>query len=98
MLGGALQSWYQSGFPAFQFHNLPTRATVISMDPRRVDDDRDAAYTFYGMHPLIFDGTHQTVSLAAWLYDMEMIFRVCHIEAHLQVPLASRCLARDARL
>ncbi|GMN62430.1 hypothetical protein TIFTF001_031508 [Ficus carica] len=30
MLGGSLQSWYQSGFPAFQFHNLPASATVIS--------------------------------------------------------------------
>ena len=68
------------------------------MDPRRVDDDRDAAYTFYGMQALVFDGTRQTVSLAAWLYVTEMIFRICHIEAHLQVPLASRCLARDARL
>ncbi|GMN60055.1 hypothetical protein TIFTF001_029143 [Ficus carica] len=67
------------------------------MDPRQVDD-RDAAYTFYGMQPLIFNGTRQTVSLAAWLYDMEMIFRIYHIKAYLQVPLASRCLARDARL
>ncbi|GMN20109.1 hypothetical protein TIFTF001_050988, partial [Ficus carica] len=29
---------------------------------------------------------------------MEMIFRICHIEAYLQVPLASQCLPRDARL
>ncbi|GMN59388.1 hypothetical protein TIFTF001_028467 [Ficus carica] len=28
-IGGSLQSWYQSGFPAFQVHNLPTSATVI---------------------------------------------------------------------
>ncbi|GMN67350.1 hypothetical protein TIFTF001_036406 [Ficus carica] len=68
------------------------------MDPTRVDDDRDATYTFYGMQPLVFDGTHYTVSLAGWLYDMEMIFQICHIEAYLQVPLASRCLAREARL
>ncbi|GMN54027.1 hypothetical protein TIFTF001_023159 [Ficus carica] len=68
------------------------------MDPRRVDDDHDAAYTFYGMQPLVFDGTRYTVSLVGWLYDMEMIFRICHIEAFLQVPLASRCLKRDARL
>ncbi|GMN66027.1 hypothetical protein TIFTF001_035091 [Ficus carica] len=63
-----------------------------------MDEDRDAAFAFYGMQPLIFDGTRQTVSLAGWLYDMEMIFRTCHIEARLQVLLASRCLAGDARL
>ncbi|GMN36777.1 hypothetical protein TIFTF001_042506 [Ficus carica] len=28
-VGGSLQNWYQSGFPAFQFHNLPASATVI---------------------------------------------------------------------
>ncbi|GMN18990.1 hypothetical protein TIFTF001_042795 [Ficus carica] len=35
---------------------------------------------------------------SAWLYDMERIFRIFHIEAYLQVSLASRCLTRDARL
>ncbi|GMN34066.1 hypothetical protein TIFTF001_044866 [Ficus carica] len=68
------------------------------MDPDRVEEDRDAAASFYESHPLIFDGTRRTVSLAAWLYDMELIFRICHIEARLQVSLASRCLAADARL
>lgn len=29
---------------------------------------------------------------------MEAIFRICHIQPHLQVPLASKCLAIDARL
>ncbi|GMN65319.1 hypothetical protein TIFTF001_034379 [Ficus carica] len=38
------------------------------------------------------------VYAVGWLYDMEVIFRICHIEAYLQVSLASRCLARDARL
>ncbi|GMN72666.1 hypothetical protein TIFTF001_054769 [Ficus carica] len=71
---------------------------VYAVDPRRMDKDRDAALLFYGMQPLIFDGTRRTVSLAGWLYDMEMIFRMCHIEARLQVLLASRCLARDARV
>ena len=51
------------------------------MDPRRVDEDRDAAITFYEMTPLLFDGTRLTMSVAAWLYDMEKIFRICHIEA-----------------
>ncbi|GMN60341.1 hypothetical protein TIFTF001_029433 [Ficus carica] len=73
--------------PAFQFHN-----------PKIMDEDRAAAYVFHGMLPLIFDGTRRTVSLAAWLHDMESIFRICHIEAYLQVSLASRCLAMDARL
>ena len=63
-----------------------------------MDADRAAANAFHGMLPLIFDGTAQTVTLAAWLHDMEAIFRIGHIGAHLQVPLASRCLARDARL
>ncbi|GMN60012.1 hypothetical protein TIFTF001_029100 [Ficus carica] len=68
------------------------------MDLRQMDEDRDAALVFYGMQPLIYDGTRRTVSLAGWLHDMESIFRICHIEARLQVLLASRCLAGDARL
>ncbi|GMN60871.1 hypothetical protein TIFTF001_029964 [Ficus carica] len=64
------------------------------MDPRRVDDDRDAAYTFYGMQPLVFDGTRYTVSLAGWLYDMEMIFRICHIAAYLQAEFRALIIAR----
>lgn len=62
-----------------------------------MDGDRAAAHAFYEMMPLIFDGTARTVTLSAWLHDMEAIFRICHIENHLQVPLAARCLARDAR-
>ncbi|GMN25503.1 hypothetical protein TIFTF001_051444 [Ficus carica] len=63
-----------------------------------MDDDRDATLVFYGMQPLLFDGTQRTVSLAGWLYDMESIFGICHIEAHLQVLLATRCLAVEARV
>ncbi|GMN24692.1 hypothetical protein TIFTF001_040597 [Ficus carica] len=63
-----------------------------------MDDDRDAALVFYEMQPLLFDGTQRTVSLAGWLYDMESIFGICHIEAHLQVLLATRCLAVEARV
>ncbi|GMN62602.1 hypothetical protein TIFTF001_031683 [Ficus carica] len=44
---------------------------VYAVDPRLMDEDRDAALVFYGMQPLIFDGTRQTVSLPGWLYDME---------------------------
>ncbi|GMN49586.1 hypothetical protein TIFTF001_018754 [Ficus carica] len=68
------------------------------MDPARVGEDRDAVISFYESHPLLFDGMRRTVSLAAWLYDMELIFRTSHIEARLQVSLASRCLIADARL
>ncbi|GMN60508.1 hypothetical protein TIFTF001_029595 [Ficus carica] len=50
------------------------------------------------MQPLLFDGILRTVSLSVWLYDLETIFHRCHIEAHLQVSLASRCLLADARL
>ncbi|GMN23571.1 hypothetical protein TIFTF001_040476 [Ficus carica] len=63
-----------------------------------MDEDRGAAYAFFMMSPLTFDGTRRTVTLAAWLHDIEAIFRICHIQPHLQVALASRCLAVDARL
>ena len=68
------------------------------MDPDRVDEDRDTAMPFYRLQPMLFDGMRRTVSLASWLYDMERIFRICHIETHLWVLLANRCLAADARL
>ncbi|GMN62288.1 hypothetical protein TIFTF001_031363 [Ficus carica] len=68
------------------------------MDLALVDADRDAVTSFYESHPLLFDSTRRSVSVAAWLYDMELIFHICHIEAHLHVSLASRCLISDARL
>ena len=49
------------------------------MDPAHIDDDREAALLFYKSHPLLFDGRRRTVSVAAWLYDMEPIFQICHI-------------------
>ncbi|GMN68285.1 hypothetical protein TIFTF001_037340 [Ficus carica] len=99
-VGGSLQSWYQSGFLLSDFTVcLPSPPSLLYvMDPRRVEEDRYAAYAFNRMQPLYFDGTRRTASLSAWLYDMELIFRICHIEAHLQVALASRCLIADARL
>ncbi|GMN64586.1 hypothetical protein TIFTF001_033654 [Ficus carica] len=99
-VGGSLQSWYQSGFLLSDFTVcLPSPPSLYDdMDPDRVDEDQDAVTSFYESHPLLFDGTRRTVSLAAWLYDMELIFRTCHIEARLQVSLASRCLVADARL
>ncbi|GMN66548.1 hypothetical protein TIFTF001_035615 [Ficus carica] len=91
---GSLLSWYQSGFLQSNFTvSLPSPPSLYDvMDPRRVEEDCYTAYAFNGMQPLLFDGTHRTVSLSAWLYDIEMIFHICHIEAHLQVSLASICL------
>ncbi|GMN66779.1 hypothetical protein TIFTF001_035844 [Ficus carica] len=96
----SLQSWYQSGFLQSNFTvSSPSPPSLYDdMDPAHVDEDRDAVTSFYESHPLIFEGTRRTVSIAAWLYDMELIFRICHIEARLQISLASRCFAADARL
>nr|GMN19783.1 hypothetical protein TIFTF001_045232 [Ficus carica] len=33
------------------------------------------------MNPLLINGTRKIISLAGWLEDMEIIFRVCHIES-----------------
>ncbi|GMN33581.1 hypothetical protein TIFTF001_044814, partial [Ficus carica] len=68
------------------------------MDPDHVDADREAISSFYEAHPLSFDGTSRTISLGAWLYDMELIFRTSHIPGRLQVSLGSRCLTGDARI
>ena len=94
---GRDKSWYQSEIPAIQFHNLPASTTVIvSLGYfcillhkiifcrfKAMDADRAAADAFHRMVPLIYDGTTRTVSLSGWLYDMESIFQICHIEAHL---------------
>ncbi|GMN24859.1 hypothetical protein TIFTF001_045893 [Ficus carica] len=72
-------------FPAIRFHSLPAIATII-------------LWFFYGSRPLLYDGTGRSVTVSAWLYDMEMIFYTCHIEDRSQVSLASRCLITDARL
>ncbi|GMN65851.1 hypothetical protein TIFTF001_034913 [Ficus carica] len=62
------------------------------MDPRRIEEDRDASLAFWEMEPRMFDGTQGAAAL-----DMETIFRLCHIGAHLQVMLASRRLTGEAR-
>ncbi|GMN48242.1 hypothetical protein TIFTF001_017410 [Ficus carica] len=92
-LGGMLQIWYQSGFPAIHFRGLPASATVITCGRgsiRCLDLSRD--------EPIVIDRTRRTMSLTGWLNDIETIFRVCHIEAYFQIVLASRCLAGNARL
>ncbi|GMN32031.1 hypothetical protein TIFTF001_041673 [Ficus carica] len=68
------------------------------MDSSQVDADREAISSFYEAHPLSFDGTSHTISLGAWLYDMELIFHTSHIPGRVQVSLGSRCLSGDARL
>ncbi|GMN63760.1 hypothetical protein TIFTF001_032834 [Ficus carica] len=80
--------------------SLPSNFTACLPVPLSlcVDGDRDTAWVFHGMSPLLFNGTCRTVSLAGWLDDMETIFRVCYIEAHLKVVLASRCLAGNASI
>ena len=70
----------------------------VDMEPDHVDADRETISSFYEAHPLLFDGTSHTVSLAAWLYDTELIFRTSHIPGRLQVSLGSRCLRGDARI
>ncbi|GMN64992.1 hypothetical protein TIFTF001_034063 [Ficus carica] len=68
------------------------------MDPAQVAEDRRSITSFYKSQPLLFDGMRRIVSLAAWLYDTELIFRTSHIVERLQVFLASRCLVANARL
>ncbi|GMN67298.1 hypothetical protein TIFTF001_036357 [Ficus carica] len=71
---------------------------VKGMDPRRIEEDREASLAFWEMEPRTYDGTQGAADLAEWLHDMETIFRLCHIGAHLQVMLASRRLMGEARL
>ncbi|GMN64572.1 hypothetical protein TIFTF001_033646 [Ficus carica] len=71
---------------------------VKDMDPKRIDEDRDASLAFWEMEPGTFDGTQGPAALAEWLHDMETIFILCHIGAHLQVLLASRRLTGEAHL
>ncbi|GMN68501.1 hypothetical protein TIFTF001_037557 [Ficus carica] len=74
------------------------KARYTIMDPAQVEEDRRSVSAFYQLRPLLFDGTPRTVALSVWLYDLEMICHLCHVEAHLRVSLAIRCLAADARL
>ena len=57
------------------------------MDPDQIDADREAVTAFHASRPLLYDGTRRSVSILAWMYDMEMIFSTCHIEDRLQVSL-----------
>ncbi|GMN74602.1 hypothetical protein TIFTF001_055018 [Ficus carica] len=64
----------------------PLRLLFIDMDPDHVDADREAISSFYEAHPLSFDGTSPTISLGAWLYHMELVFRTGHIPGEPQLP------------
>ncbi|GMN47587.1 hypothetical protein TIFTF001_016764 [Ficus carica] len=66
------------------------------MNPGQIEKDREASLAFWGMEPCVFDGTHGAAALAERLHDMETIFRLCHVGAHLQVMLASRRLIEEA--
>ncbi|GMN20445.1 hypothetical protein TIFTF001_039942 [Ficus carica] len=68
------------------------------MDPDQVDADRETISSFFEAHPLSYDGTRRPASVTSWLHDMELIFHLCHIEARLQVSLATRCLVEEARM
>ncbi|GMN68195.1 hypothetical protein TIFTF001_037251 [Ficus carica] len=62
-------------------HGTCTYLIINVIDLGRVDENCDTASVFHGMSPLLIDGTRKTISLARWLEDMEIIFRVCHIES-----------------
>ncbi|GMN57661.1 hypothetical protein TIFTF001_026769 [Ficus carica] len=49
------------------------------------------------MEPRIFDGTQGATALAEWRHDMEFLFRLYYVGAHLQVMLARRRLVGGAR-
>ena len=68
------------------------------MDPAAVQEDRDTVTAFFRAQPLNFEGNRRTVLIDVWLHDMEQIFQLCHIEEHMQVRLATRCLYNEARL
>ncbi|GMN52709.1 hypothetical protein TIFTF001_021852 [Ficus carica] len=65
VVGGSLQSWYQSGFPAVRFPISAASATIfIEMDLRQIEEDREASLAFLGMEPRPFDGTQGAAALA----------------------------------
>ncbi|GMN67923.1 hypothetical protein TIFTF001_036977 [Ficus carica] len=68
------------------------------MDLRQIEEDREASLVFLGMKPGTFDGTQGAAALVEWLHDMETIFGLYHIKAHLQVMLASRRLNPEVPL
>ena len=61
----------------------------LVLNPGRIKEDRETSLAFWGMKPCIFDGTQGAAALAKWLYDMEIIFILCHVGAYLQVILSS---------
>ncbi|GMN28026.1 hypothetical protein TIFTF001_046196 [Ficus carica] len=67
------------------------------MNPGQMEEDREASLAFWRMEPRTFDGTQGAAALAEWLHDMETIFRLCLVGAHLQVVPASRRLIGEAR-
>ncbi|GMN62991.1 hypothetical protein TIFTF001_032057 [Ficus carica] len=74
---------------------LTTYVYAVGRVVTELESERDPAFQF---HSLPASATVIVISLAGWLFDMETIFSICHIEVHLQVLLASRCLQGDIRL
>ena len=66
-------------------------------NPVQIEEDHKISLAFWGMEPRLFDGTHKAAAFAEWLHDIEILFQLCHIGAHLWVMLASRCLIEEAR-
>ncbi|GMN69921.1 hypothetical protein TIFTF001_038966 [Ficus carica] len=62
----------------------------------QIEKDCEVSLAFWGMAPHLFDGTQEAAVFAKWLHDMEILFQLCDIGAHLQVMLASRCLIKEA--
>ncbi|GMN32981.1 hypothetical protein TIFTF001_044745 [Ficus carica] len=87
---GGLSQLVSERVPAILFYSFAASATIF------IEEDCEASLTFWGMEPCIFDGTQGAATLAEWLHDLEILFRLCHIEARLQVMLASRRLVEEA--
>ncbi|GMN53252.1 hypothetical protein TIFTF001_022406 [Ficus carica] len=52
-------------------------------NPVLIEENREASLIFWGMELHTFDGTQGAAILAEWLHDMEILFILCHIGAHL---------------
>ena len=64
--------------------------------PNQVEADRDAGRAFVDMEPYTFGGGPNAADLTTWTHQVECYFQVCHVPAHLQVPLAASLLRGPA--
>ncbi|GMN52713.1 hypothetical protein TIFTF001_021854 [Ficus carica] len=84
------------GFLPSGFTVLPPAPQFLS-NPGMIEEDREALLAFWGMESRTFDGTQGATVLAKWLHGTEILFRLYHVGAYLQVMFASRCLVGEAR-